>query len=85
LDEIARQQQDLRSAFTPGEAPVRGDVARPAQSRFTLDPLWAGAPTDSYFLGTDERGRQTYSRDGVFHVRDNTMVDRSNQSGSRLQ
>lgn len=79
LDEIARRQQDLRSAFTPGATPVRGDVARPVQSKFTLDPLCAAAPADSYFVGMDERGRQTYSRAGVFHLQENMLVDRSNQ------
>ena len=79
LDEIARRQQDLRAAFTPGATPVRNDVARTAQSTFTLDPLSAVAPADAYFIGTDERGRQTYSRDGTFHLQNNMLLDRSGQ------
>lgn len=79
LDEISRRQQDLRSAFIPGAASERGDVARPRKSTFTLDPLSAAAPADAYFIGTDERGRQTYSRDGTFHLQDNILSDRFNQ------
>jgi len=58
---------------------VRGDIARPRQSTPTLDPLSAVAPADAYFVGTDDRGRQTYSRDGTFHLQDNVLSDRFNQ------
>ena len=75
LDAIARRQQDLRAAFTPG-AGAAPDVLRPAHSHFTSDPLSAAAPPGAFFIGTDERGRQTYTRDGVFHLIDNVLVDR---------
>lgn len=76
FEEITARQADLRAAFTPGAAPARSDTARESSSRFTLDPLSAAAPSGAFFVGSDERGRQTYSRDGVFHLHGNTLVDR---------
>ena len=76
LDEIAQRQADLRAAFTPGAASAHGDVLRPAQSSLSLDPLSVSAPADAYFIGTDERGRQTFTRDGTFHLKDHLLVDR---------
>lgn len=76
FEEITARQADLRAAFTPGAAPGRSDVARDASSRFTLDPLSAVPPPEAYFIGTDERGRRIYTRDGVFHLEGDTLVDR---------
>lgn len=79
LEEIARRQADLRSVFTPGAGASHSDVLRAPQSSFTLNPLSVTAPSDAYFIGTDDRGRQTYSRDGVFHLKGNVLVDRFDQ------
>lgn len=79
LEAIAQRQQDLRAAFTPGARSERGDSTRPAESTFTLDNLSACAPADAYFIGVDERGRQTYSRDGVFHFKAGVLVDRNDR------
>ncbi|GAC1653643.1 MAG: hypothetical protein NVS9B12_03770 [Vulcanimicrobiaceae bacterium] len=76
LAEITRRQQDLHSAFTPAAEPSHSEVMRPAQAVFSLDPLSVAAPVQAYFISADERGRQTYSRDGAFHLSENTLVDR---------
>ncbi|MDP9016728.1 MAG: hypothetical protein M3N19_00215 [Candidatus Eremiobacteraeota bacterium] len=79
LDEIAKRQQDLRTAYTAGGGATHHDVLTTAKSMFTLDPLSAVAPADSYFVARDERGRQVYTRDGAFHLQDNMLVDRFDQ------
>lgn len=79
LNEIARRAQELRAAFTPGASAAHGDVLRAPRSLFTLDPLSVAAPPDAFFIGRDERGRQTFTRDGVFHLHDTVLVDRFDQ------
>ena len=79
LGEIASRQADLRGAYTPGATPSHADVATPDIPQATLDPLSVAVPSDAYLVGRDERGRQTYTRDGILHLADNTLVDRFNQ------
>jgi flagellar basal body rod protein FlgG len=76
LDRIAERAADVRKAYTPGAIPQHDDVATPAAvSDFTLDPLCAVAPDDSYFVSVDERGERVYTRDGAFTLRDGALVD----------
>lgn len=76
FERIASRQADLREAFSPGAVPQNGDVARAPSSEYTADPLSVAAPPESYFIGTDERGRQIYTRDGAFALQNDTLVDR---------
>lgn len=76
FERIASRQADLREAFTPGATPRNGDVARDPSSAFTADSLSVTAPPESYFVGTDERGRQIYTRDGAFALHGDVLADR---------
>jgi flagellar basal body rod protein FlgG len=77
LDRIADRAADARRAFTPGAVAHHDDVARPAASDFTVDPLSVSAPADAYFVTRDEHGRLAYTRDGSFALRGGTLVDAS--------
>ena len=79
LSEIASRQADLRGAYTPGATASHTDVATADTPQLTIDPLTVAVPSDAYLVGRDERGRPMYTRDGVLHVADNTLVDRFNQ------
>jgi len=79
LDDIAQREQELRDAFTPGATAQHGDAAGPPAVEPDLGPLSVAPPTDAYFIARDERGRQMFSQDGVFHVHDDTLVDRNGQ------
>ncbi|MBV8066991.1 MAG: hypothetical protein JO113_03360 [Candidatus Eremiobacteraeota bacterium] len=76
LDRIAERAADVRRAYTPGATPQHDDVAttRPV-SDFTLDPLAVVAPENAYFITSDDRGRQLYTRDGLFALRGGKLVD----------
>lgn len=75
LDEIATRERDVMHAYTPAAVPARPDVAKPANALLTLDPLSVSAPSDAYFVSSDERGRTCFSRDGGFAFRDGELVD----------
>jgi flagellar basal body rod protein FlgG len=75
LEDIASRERDLLQAYAPGAIAERSDVAQHAGSTFALDPLSACAPADAYFIARDGRGRLLFTRDGVFSLRDGTLVD----------
>jgi flagellar basal body rod protein FlgG len=77
LDDIAVRERDVLQAFTPGAQPAKSDVARRQDPAFTMNPLSAAAPADSYFLTSDDRGRTLFTRDGSFRLRDGALVDES--------
>lgn len=81
LDRISERAADVRRAYTPGALPQHDDVETPAPvSDFTLDPLSAVAPDDTYFIAGDDHGRKLYTRDGAFTVRGGTLVDSSRRA-----
>lgn len=80
LDDIAIRERDVMHAFTPGAVPERSDVARTGGAQFSLDPLSVAAPEGAYFVCTDERGRQCYTRDGGFAFRGGALVDRDGRA-----
>ncbi len=75
LDEIHRRQQDVAHVFTAGAAAAADDVRKVPETRLSLDPMTAAAPAGAYFVGMDDRGRQTYTRAGTFRLADNALVD----------
>ena len=75
LDNIAARERDVLQAFAPAAAPEKSDVAQPQRTTYTLNPLSAAAPQDSYFLTSDDRGRTLFTRDGSFRSRDGALVD----------
>ncbi|GAC1500823.1 MAG: hypothetical protein NVS1B14_04950 [Vulcanimicrobiaceae bacterium] len=75
LDEIHRRQQDVAHAFTSGAVAAADDVRKAPDTRASIDPMTAAAPAGAYFVGSDARGRQTYTRAGSFRLRDNAVVD----------
>ncbi|MGZ3499449.1 MAG: hypothetical protein ACXWNK_11340 [Vulcanimicrobiaceae bacterium] len=75
LDEIAMRERDVMQAYTPAAVPERSDVAKPPNALFTFDSLSVSAPSDAYFVSSDERGRVCFSRDGSFALRDGELVD----------
>lgn len=76
LDRIAERAADVRRAYTPGALPQHDDVATASSlSDFTLDPLSVVAPDSAYFVASDDRGENLYTRDGAFALRDGTLVD----------
>lgn len=81
LDRIAARAADVRRAYTPGAIPQYDDVATTASvSDFTLDPLAVVAPDGAYFIASDDRGRDIYTRDGLFALRNGTLVDADGRS-----
>jgi flagellar basal body rod protein FlgG len=81
LDRIAARAADVRRAYTPGAIPQYDDVATTASvSDFTLDPLAVVAPDGAYFIARDGRGRDIYTRDGLFALRGGTLVDADGRS-----
>ncbi len=81
LDRIAERAADVRRAFTPGAVPAHDDVSTPADaSDFTLDPLTVSAPDHAYFVTTDDRGNNAYTRDGAFALRNGTLVGSSGRA-----
>jgi len=76
LDDIAARERDLRNAYAPGAVAEHGDVARDAQSTYTLDPLSTSAVDGTYFAVRDHAGRTLFTRDGSFALRDGVLVDR---------
>ncbi len=78
LDRIAERAADARRAFTPGAVPEHDDVlTASAASDFTLDPLAVSAPDHAYFITTDDRGSDAYTRDGSLSLRGGALVDGS--------
>lgn len=75
LEEVAVRERDVLQAYAPGAIAERGDVAKPAASLPSLDPLSAAPPADSYFITSDERGRMLFTRDGSFALKDGALVD----------
>jgi flagellar basal body rod protein FlgG len=76
LDRIAERAADVSRAYTPAAIPEHDDVATPTPlSDFTLNPLSAVAPAGDYFVASDGQGRQTYTRDGAFALRDGRLID----------
>ncbi|MDQ2872930.1 MAG: hypothetical protein M3R35_07380 [Candidatus Eremiobacteraeota bacterium] len=72
---VAARERDVLQAYTPGARPERSDAAAPANADFTLDPLSASAPPDTYFASSSERGNTSFSRDGRFAISSDTLVD----------
>jgi flagellar basal body rod protein FlgG len=77
---VREREADVMRAYTSGAQPLRHDVAQPAVADFTLDPLSATAPRDSYFVVADESARFSFTRDGAFGIRDGTLVDSSGRT-----
>lgn len=77
MDEIASRANDLLAAYTPGAVPSHTDISAPTGSKFTLDPLTASAPPNAFFVSIDDLGRQSYSRDGAFHLQSGLLVNRN--------
>jgi flagellar basal body rod protein FlgG len=75
FENVAARERDVLLAYSPGAIPERGDVAQTAEAAFALDPLSTAAPADAYFITTGDRGRQVFTHDGSFAVRDGTLVD----------
>lgn len=75
LDDIAVRERDVLQAYTPGAAPIRGDVAKPVTPQAALDPLSVAPPVDSYFVTSDDRGRMLFTQDGSFKLDDGALVD----------
>lgn len=75
LDDIAVRERDVLQAYTPGAAPIRGDVAKPVTLQAAPDPLSVAPPADSYFVTSDDRGRRLFTQDGSFKLDDGALVD----------
>lgn len=77
LDVIAARERDVMQAYAPGAFPERGDVVKPAQANFNLDPLSVSAPPDAYFVARGESGATLFTRDGGFSISNGVLVDDS--------
>lgn len=75
LHEIATRERDILNVYAPGGTADHGDVVRMPGRQPALDPLWVAAPTDAYFVTADQGGRQLFTRDGTFAMRDGELVD----------
>jgi hypothetical protein len=70
LERIAARAQDLRDAYRPGAIPANGDVRTAGSIAASTDPMSAVAPPGAWFVVRGAEGERTYTRDGVFRVRD---------------
>ena len=77
LGDIEARERDVLQAYSPGALPERPGVARDAPASFTIDPLSVAAPADAYFVTRAEDGRELFTRDGSFAIRDGALVDDS--------
>ncbi len=74
LERVADRAQDVQHAYTPGAVPHFDDVAKQPGTSLAFDPLAAAPPPDAYFVTTDERGRDAYTRDGTCRLAEGTLV-----------
>jgi len=77
---VREREADVMRAYTTGAQPQRRDVAQAPGSDFTVDPLSASAPRESYFVVAEPGGRFSFTRDGAFAIRDGVLVDSSGRN-----
>jgi len=77
---MREREADVMNAYTAGARPVRSDVAKAVDSDFTIDPLSATAPQNSFFVVGDANGRFAFTRDGSLSLRDGALVDSSGRA-----
>jgi hypothetical protein len=73
LAKIAARERDILHAYEPGFVPEASDVATPARTIRSSDPLSVAAPAGTYFLSATAGGPVRFSRDGSFGIVDGVL------------
>ncbi|MBV8727583.1 MAG: flagellar hook basal-body protein [Candidatus Eremiobacteraeota bacterium] len=77
LDDIGQRETELRAAFQPGAAATHSEIAAAASIDRDVSPLSVASGGNAYFVVRDLNGRELFTRDGVFHIDNGTLVDRN--------
>lgn len=76
FETIAARERDVLRAYTDGGVPQFDDVRVEPRVETSADPLSVAAPADAFFVATDERGQERYTRDGSLKYVNGSVCDR---------
>ena len=73
-EKIAQRSDEILHQRVPGFEPQNADVRGIPRIEASKNPLNAVAPADARFVVLDREGRQAFTRDGNFSLRDGRLV-----------